>query len=167
MLERVPLYYAYGSNLSARQMVRRCPSSRFESRAILRGHRLVFPRTCQEWGGGVAGIVPDSEAQVEGVVWSLTESDLARLDEYEGLGEGQYTRDRVEVARPDESRVCVWTYIAVPEGAGDFAPPGKYVQTILEGGKEHGLSQAWIAQIERLLEEGTLNIDHRTLNNEH
>lgn len=73
-------YFAYGSNLDPVQMRRRCPRSTPLGRATLRQHRLVFPRPCAHWGGGVAGIEPHEPSNVEGVLYHLTDADLAALD---------------------------------------------------------------------------------------
>jgi gamma-glutamylcyclotransferase (GGCT)/AIG2-like uncharacterized protein YtfP len=149
----MPLYFAYGSNMNRAQMVRRCPQSRSVSRAVLDGFSLEFPRVCDEWGGGVAGIEPDEQATVEGVLWQISADDLASLDGYEGIDEGEYTRCRVNVTQPDGGSVEAWTYLAVAQAGAPFAPPPRYVQTMVTGAREHGLSPQWVARLESMAGE--------------
>ena len=52
------LYFAYGSNLNPDQMHHRCPEHSVVGLAALRDHRLTFPLTSHDWGGGVASVVP-------------------------------------------------------------------------------------------------------------
>ncbi|MBI1372999.1 MAG: gamma-glutamylcyclotransferase [Phycisphaera sp.] len=149
MTERT-LYFAYGSNLSLAQMARRCPASRAVGGAILRGHRLVFPRRYTSWQGGVAGLEPSDAHHVEGAVYELTDACLATLDEYEGIDEGHYTRGRVRVELRDGRVIEVMTYIANYEDGAPFQPSDRYIDVILEGCRDHGLSAAWAAMIEAL-----------------
>ena len=58
-------YFAYGSNLSLIQIARRCPGTEIICRATLAGHRLIFPITSEDWGGGVAGMEPAAGEHVE------------------------------------------------------------------------------------------------------
>jgi gamma-glutamylcyclotransferase (GGCT)/AIG2-like uncharacterized protein YtfP len=143
------LYFAYGSNLSMRQMLRRCPDSRAVSRAVLHGYRLVFPRGDSEWKGGVAGIEPDGSAHVEGAVYEVCDSDVRSLDRYEAVADGEYARADVRVTLPDDRELQVYTYVAAPQPGGPFTPSPRYLQTILEGAAEHGLSAPWIDYLRR------------------
>ena len=143
------LYFAYGSNLNKRQMRRRCPESRAVSRAVLHGYRLCFPRGDSEWKGGVAGIEPDESAHVEGAVYEVSESDVRSLDRYEAVADGEYTRTLVSVMLPDGREREALTYLATPQPGGSFTPSPRYLQTILEGAREHGLSAQWIDYLRR------------------
>lgn len=146
------LYFAYGSNLCPRQMAERCPTAVALGRATLPGYRLVFPRRASDWeGGGVAGIEPDEQTNVEGVLYEMQAADWAALDIYEGVEEGHYYRAQVEVLTPTGERLEATTYIAVRESATDIAPSARYVRTILTGIDAHGLPATWRSPIEAFL----------------
>ena len=65
------LYFAYGSNLSIRQMRRRCPGSEVVGRARLPDYRLGFTRYATKRKGGVADIVPEPGAEVWGALYTV------------------------------------------------------------------------------------------------
>ena len=106
------LYFAYGSNLDLDQMRERLPDVRVVGLALLRDHRLTFPLYSQRWSGGAAGVAHEHGATVWGVLYELSEADIAALDVYEGWkGAGDhhnlYDRDlaSVELTRPDDGSV--------------------------------------------------------------
>lgn len=144
-------YFAYGSNLSMKQMKERCPSVRFLSKAVLPRYQLVFALRSKRWGGGVAGIVPEPAEQVEGIVYQICKEDLERLDEFEGTAKGQYSRGKVNVILPNGASMEAWTFFANPEEGGPFRPSKKYLETILEGVKEHRLSEQFMEELKELL----------------
>jgi gamma-glutamylcyclotransferase (GGCT)/AIG2-like uncharacterized protein YtfP len=82
----VPLYFAYGSNMSRAGMRRRCPAAQAVGTARLIGWQFIVMRQ------GYASIVRSSGAVVHGVLWRLSARDLAVLDCYEGLASGLYRR---------------------------------------------------------------------------
>ncbi len=141
----MPLYFAYGSNLSIGQMKQRCPSSRPLGRAHLRGWHLTFPRRSSRWGGGVAGIVPSASAATEGVdgaVYELDEADLQRLDGFEGVAQNHYQRIGLTVELADGRPLDCWTYLATPEPGAPFTPKRPYIETMLRGTRDHALPHA-------------------------
>ena len=82
-MERV-MYFAYGSNLDARQMRSRCASAEAAAKAVLSNHALAFGGFSRRWGGAVATIVPTRGAEVEGLLYRLPPTELVVLDRYEG-----------------------------------------------------------------------------------
>lgn len=144
----MPLYFAYGSNMSAQQMVSRCPSARFVDVAVLKNWELIFPRRSRRWGGGAAGIAEAPGKCVEGVVFDITDEDLALMDGFEGVDTGCYWRDRVFVALRQGGEAEVAVYFAVPQPGGPFPPHAGYLGTLITGAKEHGLSESYITWLE-------------------
>jgi len=51
-------YFAYGTNLSKKQMLERCPDSQPVLTATLPNYKLVFVSWSRQWRGGVASIMP-------------------------------------------------------------------------------------------------------------
>src|ERR1700720_4581675 len=96
--DRIPsqnhvLIFAYGSNMDLQQMKERRPDSDLESFiAEARNWALCFPRESDKRKGGVGSIEGRQGASVWGVVFTVSERDLARLDRREGVLIGAYTR---------------------------------------------------------------------------
>ena len=138
-------YFAYGSNLSTRQMASRCPGAIALGPGRLDGFALAFTRPSRRWGGSAADILREPRSHVWGVVWCVTDDDLAALDRFEGVATGGYRRFEVDVSLYRETVTAV-TYAVVDPIPGG-APSGRYLHTILEGARQHGLPTDWIARL--------------------
>ena len=79
-------YFAYGSNLCARQMAQRCPDASNPRPATLADHDWLINER------GVATVEPFTGSEVHGVVWQVSDRDLATLDSAEGVPV-RYRRD--------------------------------------------------------------------------
>ncbi len=150
--ERVPLYFAYGSNLNPRQMESRCPGHRVVGRASLAGYALKVRGYGRDWAGAVGTIEPAEGSTVWGAVFELTAAHYATLDEYEGYdGPGAATSlyDRVEITVELEgvgpTRCLTYVMRRDPEGL----PSSAYRGAILAGLRHHALPPAYIAALER------------------
>lgn len=139
---------AYGSNLDQHQMAFRCPSAVLESRASLPGYRLVFAGHSSFWGGGVASLVRDRDAQVEGVLYRMSEGDLERLDLFEGHPR-VYVRQIRYVFAEDGSRRSAHVY-AIPQGRAEAArPTGKYYGVLWRAYGKFGFDRSTLASAAR------------------
>ncbi len=150
------LYFAYGSNLNHEQMRERCPGHSVVGIAQLRDHRLVFPLHSHTWEGGVASVATAHGQSVWGVVYELTDDDVAALDRYEGYrgpGDQHNVYDRemtwVELTRADDGsfprRIRVAIYLARPANPG---PPSKrYLDAIVAGARHHRLPSDYVAAL--------------------
>ena len=137
------LYFAYGSNMHPEQMRTRCPGGSFVAAARLRDHRLVFSRPWAAWdGGGVADIQPSPGSTVEGVVWEITAAHRERLDEYEEYPTA-YTRGDVIVESFAGKTLAAFAYFAKPLGI--YRPGRRYLQSLVDGARAHGLSPSYVA----------------------
>ena len=142
------LYFAYGSNMDPEQMATRCLDARAIGPARLAGWRLTFTRDSPGWGGGVGHIELAPGDEVWGVLWEATESDMAALDEYEGVALGAYVRDRVSVVGAAGGPVEAEVYIAVPRGYK--APSRRYMDALIRGAESHGLPESYVERLRRL-----------------
>jgi gamma-glutamylcyclotransferase (GGCT)/AIG2-like uncharacterized protein YtfP len=147
------LYFAYGSNLDPVQMRDRCPGHQVVGLAVLQEHRIAFPVFSPDWGGGVAGPVPAHGRQVWGVLYELSDAQMAALDSYEGFkgpGDQHNFYDRgtvtVDVTRPDDGsvprRVRAATYF--PHFSKPAPPTRAYLDTILRGALHHRLPEDYV-----------------------
>jgi hypothetical protein len=78
------LYFAYGSNMHASAMTKRCPSARAIGPARLDGYGFFIG--VDGWGS----VRRSPGGSVHGVLWRLTPRDLAALHAYELLDKGLY-----------------------------------------------------------------------------
>ena len=130
MGKSVKLYFAYGMNTNRDEMSYRCPGARALGRAILPGYRLEFK--------SFATIVPRPKESVEGVLWTITETDESALDVLEGYPEF-YDKKTVSVEHDNQSYIAM-TYTMGPREQGR-APSDGYYSMVSEGYQSFGLSQ--------------------------
>lgn len=132
-------YFAYGSNLSYKQLSQRCPSTQFVAAGVLHGFELKFCYPSISWpGGSAAGIVRSLGSETWGVIYELSEVDLISLDKFEDVHLGGYRRLEVEI-ETGETLQEVITYEVVRREENEFCPTADYAQIILDGALEHGL----------------------------
>lgn len=145
----IMLYFAYASNMWSAQMKERCPQSCFYSKAILHDYALCFPRTCEgRWGkGGVAGVCKAAGDRVEGVLYEVTEKDIAALDQFEGVEDGDYYREAVNVIDALGNDLEAWIYFANAQGEADFKPSVTYIDTLIKGASGYGLSESYLRRL--------------------
>ena len=130
------LYFAYGSNLSQSQMATRCPGSSPLGAAVLQKYRLDFTTESGMWGGGVADVVEDDGNSVWGLLYSVTDDDLDRLDRYEGYPT-KYGRLQATVEQGQGPVDDVWVYVVVDRK--DFIRPSpRYLDIITSAAEEFG-----------------------------
>jgi phage replication-related protein YjqB (UPF0714/DUF867 family)/gamma-glutamylcyclotransferase (GGCT)/AIG2-like uncharacterized protein YtfP len=132
-------YFAYGSNLSVQQMADRCPDAVDPRRATLADHDWLINER------GVATIEPLPGSEVHGVVWQVSDDDLATLDSAEGVPV-RYRRDRLTV-HTDDGPSEAWVYI---DHRVDPGPPRPgYLERIIDGAHYHELPHRWIEFLRR------------------
>jgi phage replication-related protein YjqB (UPF0714/DUF867 family) len=132
-------YFAYGSNLCVRQMALRCPDAADPRPAVLSDHDWLINER------GVATVEPFAASQVHGVLWQVSDHDLATLDSAEGVPV-RYRRDHLTV-HTDEGPSPAWVYIDHRVTPGPPRPG--YLPRIIEGAVEHVLPQRWIDFLRR------------------
>jgi cation transport regulator ChaC len=138
------LYFAYGSNMDPAGMRERAPGARALGVAHLDGWRLTFTLAA---GDGVWHIEPEPEDEAWGVLWDVTDADLAALDDYEGVAQGAYVREIVPVSR-DGRTVDALVYLAVP--GGDASPTPEDVAPLVRGAEAHGLPAKYVELLRAL-----------------
>ncbi len=131
-------------------MVSRCPSAQFANKAILDGYRVTFPLMSSRWQGGAASVEPDESGCVEGVVYEMDEVDFEPLDRFEGIAKDRYYRCTIPVRLADGQRVEPEIYIANPEPGAPFSPNSGYLNQMIVGAEEHGLSGAYIVMLKAI-----------------
>jgi phage replication-related protein YjqB (UPF0714/DUF867 family) len=132
-------YFAYGSNLCATQMVQRCPEATDPRPATLADHDWLINQR------GVATVEPCAGSRVHGVVWQISDRDLAMLDSAEGVP-ARYRRERLTVHTADGlSPASVYIDHRVQPGP----PRAGYLERIIAGATDRGLPAPWIDFLRR------------------
>ena len=132
-------YFAYGSNLCVAQMARRCPSATNPRPAMLAKHDWLINQR------GVATVEPFPGTDVHGVVWQISDEDLASLDAAEGVPV-RYRRERMTV-HTDDGESDAWVYIDHRVNPG--APRPGYLERIVAAALHHRLPAGWIDFLRR------------------
>lgn len=150
-------YFAYGSNMQRATFLERRGMHPLEwRRARLPDHCLCFNLPIGDGERGVANVEPAVGAEVIGVAFRLTTAEFDFLDKTEGVDSGVYERVAAALRTEDGNALGAFTYRSrlITEGR---KPSPRYMGLILEGAREHGLSDEYI----RSLHDFELAIDER------
>jgi gamma-glutamylcyclotransferase (GGCT)/AIG2-like uncharacterized protein YtfP len=135
-------YFAYGSNMSVSQMARRCPSAACRGNASLADHDFLINDR------GFATIVPKAQSTVYGILWTLSESHIVSLDEYEGIEVGHYRKEQIAVCFNGQTVVAM-VYVATDSNPG--IPEASYIECIVDAATAHGLTLDYIGRLAKWL----------------
>lgn len=140
------LYFAYGRNMGTRAMELACPGHRCIGAAELRDHRLAFTRRSLRTGTGVADVLAAPGASVWGALYALDAGQLAAIDEKEGNG-WAYERRPVRVIAAGGELLEAFAYAVIAPDAEHVQPSREYLQALLDGARERGLPEAYLAAL--------------------
>ncbi|GAC1563732.1 MAG: hypothetical protein NVS2B5_29410 [Beijerinckiaceae bacterium] len=133
----MPLYFAYGSNMDAAAMAKRCPASRPLGSARLARHRFAILQA------GYATVVHDPSVMVHGLLYDLALADVAAFDRYEGVAGDLYRKAMQPVLREAGAPVRALVYIGA--GACDGRPKPGYMEGVIAAARTAALPEAYIA----------------------
>lgn len=128
-------YFAYGMNTNYDGMKHRCPSAISLGRATLPDHKFRF--------ADHADIVEQPGSFVEGLLWEITDECERSLDALEGYP-FYYEKKYVTIWYQGQLETAM-VYYMVP-GHNDSPPSNFYLETVLEGYEEHGISAMQIIE---------------------
>ena len=138
------LYFAYGSNLSLKQMEKRCPDSSKIGIAILPNYRWGI--SCR----GYANVYRSDKHVVYGVLYTLSADDEENLDRMEGVASGSYEKFELEVTMDDKissdsndlakKNVLVYVDPRMKEGR----PREEYIGRMMAGLADAQLPEDWV-----------------------
>ena len=133
-------YLAYGSNLSAEQMARRCPDAKIVGKAVIPDWKLAFKFH--------ADIVPCEGSQVQVLVWEISPEDEKNLDMYEEYPH-YYIKRMMNVTMTDldgkhPEEITAMVYV-MAEGHDKLEMPSKgYFSVLAEGYREFGFDDRYL-----------------------
>jgi len=138
------LYAAYGSNMDPTQMSLRAPHSPQRGGGWLVGWRLTFGGEDLGWEGALATLVEDPLHQVFVMLYDLTPTDEAALDEWEGAGIGLYHKIRVRVQSLEGDELA-WCYVLDAYEGG--LPSARYIGILAVAAEAAGAPDDYVAEI--------------------
>lgn len=125
----MPVYFAYGSNLSRAQMQERCPGARPLAKAWIPDHRLGFVGHSEAWDGGTSTIMLAVGETLWGALYEVDPACLEVLARHEGSA---YTLSRTLIVR--EGGTFEHAFVFVRTRDFEERPPSdRYVSTIRRG----------------------------------
>lgn len=143
-------YFAYGSNLLTARLRRRCPRAELLTTARAHGHTLAFRKRSVDASAKATLIAARGWGiSAPGAVFAIDRDELAALDAAEGPGYRRLTEFPVQCLRTDEF-IVTQTYMAI-EQHRDMRPYDWYLALVLAGVGEHGLGDAYAAQLRAVL----------------
>jgi gamma-glutamylcyclotransferase (GGCT)/AIG2-like uncharacterized protein YtfP len=129
------------------QMKRRCPSAKFVCVASLKNYRFAIARHSRLRNCGTANIFAETGSEVWGIVYDVSEQELAILD---GFEDG-YRRERMLVLATggSQSSVEVLVYIAEKEDNVPL-PSSEYKRLIIAGARYWNIPEIYLLMLEQL-----------------
>jgi len=117
--------------------------AKYVMKAYLPNNEVQFRFWSKRRNGGISTIIPKYGELVHGILYNVSEEDIAVLDEREGIPQGWYTRDSLLVLGEDGEWYKADLYQVV-EPEGPFTPSREYVETMIEGANYHGIDSGYI-----------------------
>ena len=129
------LYFAFGSNLSQKQMKRRCKDSKYIGCYSLKNYKLVFRNFFL--GGGVADVQKHKNSSVLGAIYKISKKDEKKLDEYEDFPK-TYIKRYFKLL----GKKVMFYYM--PKKSKHILPSKRYLNLIIQGYKDCGYRNNYI-----------------------
>ena len=135
-------YFAYGTNMNHKEMTHRCPTAKFIKRAALKDYRFQYEENSQRNKGSAENIIESAGDVVWGGLWDIHNSDLERLDRFEGYDDKISERKDVIVIDNDGEGYDAIVYY---KKVGKKKKPGlEYENSVIQGAKDCGLPDNYI-----------------------
>lgn len=127
-------YFAYGSNMSFRQMRNRNIDFISSEPVTVLNYRLEFNKASKQRTHSYANIMRRLGAEVHGILYTLSAAELDKLDVFEGVTAKQYKRIEVLVYSESLNKyVEAVAYTACQTAIDEtLLPTQEYLDTILE-----------------------------------
>jgi hypothetical protein len=140
--------FAFGSNMCSGRFRAYGVSPECAGRAaVLPGHHLLFNKKSTDDKSGKANVAVHAASDVWGVLYTISDADLDKLDK----GEGGYRRVWLSLRLTDNTSTDAWVYVAKkPTDESMLRPYTWYKRFLVEGAREHVLPPEYIADLEAI-----------------
>lgn len=146
------LYFAYGFNLNLQKMSQKVTKPRVLGIARLANYKIGFYGHSAIWDGAVETVVPDNQSEVWGILYQLDSYDWNQLDDFKDArldGAGRYFHYPVAVF--DEQSMLREAFLYKKSQLGEPKQPStEYLGIIIQGAKEQGLPESYIATLQNI-----------------
>ncbi|MBH8565961.1 gamma-glutamylcyclotransferase [Nostoc sp. CENA67] len=139
-------YFAYGSCMCPVDLKRSLGENTHHyiiGTGILKEYRLGFYLCSPTRNCGVLDVVKDSKASVRGVLYQLPLRLSEHLDIREGVSQGLYRHEIVDIHCQNRVYKDVRTYVVVNKLAEEIAPNDWYFNVVLRGAVTCGLPEEY------------------------
>jgi len=137
-------YFAYGSNMSHKQMQQRCPNSLFITASSLKDYKFVYDGYSENRKGAVANIIKSPGSVVLGGIYEITQVDLQELDKYEGYRD---TYNRREMKVENDAGMIYTAIVYYRTGKKQAKPSAKYRQRVIDGANDCSINKDYIEKV--------------------
>lgn len=152
-------YVGYGSNLNVEMTTTELlPNGRFVMKAYIPNYQVQFRKWSNNSRGGISNIMEVPGEMVEAAMYECPQSDLDTLDYRLDYYVPDYKREVFKVMGEDSKWYQASLY-RLWEPKGPFPPARRYVEGMLEGARQLGLSPEYIERIEGFLRESVVAPD--------
>jgi cation transport regulator ChaC len=147
-LQNEPMFYyfAYGSCMCPVDLKRSLGENTHHyviGTGILRGYRLGFYLYSPNRKCGVLDVVTDAKHSVKGVLYQLPYRLSEYLDQREGVSQGLYRHELVNIHCRDKIYQNVRTYVVVNKLTEEIAPNDWYFNVVMRGAVTCGLPEEY------------------------
>ena len=139
--------------LDSRLVKKSLPDARLHGKATLKDYKVAFSSFSEDgsdelqYGGCHLAAAPGET--LHGVLWEITDEELAKLDKLTRVEHGRYVKKHVTVLdATGKSCAAVAHSIKNPKGAS--RPTKDYMDHMIAGAREHGFPPAYIEALEAL-----------------
>ncbi|WP_066424598.1 gamma-glutamylcyclotransferase [Anabaena sp. 4-3] len=139
-------YFAFGSCMCPVDLKRSLGENTHPyviSPGVLKGYRLGFYLISPARKCGVLDVVPDPQTSVNGVLYELPWRLSEYLDQREGVAQGLYRHELVDIHCQEQVYKNVRTYVAVNKLKEEAAPNDWYFNVVLRGAITCGLPEEY------------------------
>ena len=127
-------YFAYGSNMSERRMIKRKVKFLKRYKGILKDYKLIInKKSYKNPNMGYSNIIYQSGNNVEGIIYEIMETDILKLDKFEGYPK-HYDRVVIDINVDNKIEKCI-VYISQKEWVTneELKTSNEYKNYLLDG----------------------------------
>ena len=139
-------YFAYGSNMLTTRLFRRCQGASFVACADALHHAIEFSKLSKD-KSGKATLRRITGARTSGVLFKIPITELDRLDQCEGVGNGYERCDAFPVRLLDDSEIVKATTYLANSPDSSLKPYDWYIALVIAGASEHRISDDYIGEL--------------------